>query len=113
LLEIAGHEVCTAANGASGLELLKAECPDVALIDIGLPGLDGYEVGKRIREYLNGRSMLMVALTGYGRPADHRKSAEAGFDRHIVKPIDPDELRHLFVDDPEQVGVSSRSERSY
>ena len=113
LLEIAGHEVCTAANGASGLELLKAECPDVALIDIGLPGLDGYQVGRRIREYLNGRPMLMVALTGYGRPADHRKSAEAGFDRHIVKPIDPDELRHLFVDDPEQVGVSSRSERSY
>jgi len=113
LLEIAGHEVCTAANGASGLELLKAECPDVALIDIGLPGLDGYQVGRRIREYLNGRPMLMVALTGYGRPADHRKSAEAGFDRHIVKPIDPDELRHLFVDDPEHVGVSSRSERSY
>jgi signal transduction histidine kinase/ActR/RegA family two-component response regulator len=104
LLELAGHEVRTAADGATGLELLKAECPDVALIDIGLPGLDGYQVGKRIREYLNGRSMLMVALTGYGRPADRRKSAEAGFDRHIVKPIDPDELRRLFVAEPEEVG---------
>ena len=93
--------------------LLKAECPDVALIDIGLPGLDGYQVGKRIREYLNGRSMLMVALTGYGRPADHRKSAEAGFDHHIVKPIDPDELRRLFMVNPEAVGVSAGPERPH
>jgi len=113
LLELAGHAVCTAANGASGLELLKTECPDVALIDIGLPGLDGYQAGKRIREYLNGRAMLMVALTGYGRPADHRKSAEAGFDHHIVKPIDPDELRRLFMVDPEGAGVSSAPDRPH
>ena len=96
MLELEGHVVCDAADGAGGLSLLETECPDVAIIDIGLPGLDGYEVARRIRGHSSGRDTLLVALTGYGRPDDYRQSIEAGFDHHLVKPIDPDELRRLL-----------------
>lgn len=101
MLEIAGHVVYDAASGARGLELLETERPDVAIIDIGLPGLNGYQVARRIREHPNGRAMLLVALTGYGSPSDYQHSAEAGFDYHLVKPVDPDELRRLFSEDAE------------
>jgi len=97
MLELAGHVVYDAADGVRGLELLKSEHPHVAVIDIGLPGLDGYEVARRIRADPNGRAMLLVALTGYGFPSDLQHSAEAGFDHHLVKPVDPDELARLLA----------------
>ena len=106
MLELAGHVVYEAADGGRGLELLEIEHPDVAIIDIGLPGLNGYQVARRIREHLNGRAMLLLALTGYGRPGDYRNSAEAGFDHHLLKPIDPDELRRLFSEDVGRIGAS-------
>ena len=96
MLELAGHVVYDAADGVRGLELLEAEHPDVAIVDIGLPGLDGYQVARRIREHPNGRAMLLLALTGYGSPSDYQHSAEAGFDHHLVKPVDPDELARLL-----------------
>ena len=96
MLELAGHSVYEAENGARGLELLETENPEVAIIDIGLPGLDGYQVAKRIREQPNGRAMLLLALTGYGFPGDYERSAESGFDHHLVKPVDPDELTRLL-----------------
>jgi CheY-like chemotaxis protein len=66
--------------------------PDVALIDIGLPGLDGNEVAQRIRAALDGDVMVLVAMTGYGQPEDRRRALQAGFDAYLVKPVDPDEL---------------------
>jgi signal transduction histidine kinase/ActR/RegA family two-component response regulator len=96
MLELAGHMVYEAENGDRGLELLNTERPEVAIIDIGLPGLDGYQVAKRIRGQPNGRAMLLLALTGYGFPGDYERSAEAGFDHHLVKPVDPCELARLL-----------------
>ena len=98
LLELAGHVVFDASDGVRGLELLEAEHPDVAIIDIGLPGLDGYQIARRIRAHPNGRGMLLLALTGYGFPSDRLHSAEAGFDHHLVKPVDTDELTHLLCE---------------
>ena len=88
LLERAGHEVHEAEDGRAGLEAILKLRPDVALLDVGLPGLDGYEVARRVRCDEAGRSVCLVALTGYGRPEDQRRSQEAGFDAHLVKPVD-------------------------
>jgi CheY-like chemotaxis protein len=96
MLELAGHRVWEAEDGDRGLALLETEHPDVAIIDIGLPGLDGYTIAQRIRERPGGREMLLLALTGYGSPGDHKRSAEAGFDYHLVKPVDLTELARLL-----------------
>ncbi|MGH9347460.1 MAG: ATP-binding protein [Vicinamibacterales bacterium] len=95
VLELAGHKVLEAADGVHGLRLLETERPEVGIIDIGLPGLDGYEVARRIRERPHGRAMRLFALTGYGLPSDYERSAAAGFDQHLVKPVDPFELARL------------------
>jgi two-component system, sensor histidine kinase len=93
LLTIAyGHTVYEAADGASGVQSALELKPDVALIDVGLPDLDGYEVARRIRAVLDRRAILLVALTGYGTAEDQRRAHEAGFDIHLVKPVDADEL---------------------
>ena len=88
LLEHEGHEVHEAADGVAGVEAILKLRPDVALLDVGLPGLDGYEVARRVRCDEAGRSVRLVALTGYGRPEDQRRSQEVGFDAHLVKPVD-------------------------
>jgi two-component system, sensor histidine kinase len=88
----AGHEVREREDGESGLAEALAWQPDIALVDIGLPGLDGYQVASRIRAEASASSIVLVALTGYGLPEDRRRSREAGFDRHAVKPLDPGEL---------------------
>jgi len=72
-----------------------ASPPDVMLIDIGLPGMDGYEVARRIRRHPELGGVLLVALTGYGRDEDRRRAVEAGFDHHLVKPIDPKALQEI------------------
>jgi CheY-like chemotaxis protein len=71
---------------------VRKSVPDIMLIDIGLPGMNGYEVARHVRESLDGNSILLIALTGYGRDDDQQRAREAGFDRHLVKPID---LAHL------------------
>jgi two-component system, sensor histidine kinase len=96
MLELAGHVVYDAADGIRGLELLNTVHPDVGIIDISLPRMDGYQVAKRIREEPHGRGMLLLALTGYGSPGDSQRSSEHGFDHHLVKPIDPDHLARLL-----------------
>jgi PAS domain S-box-containing protein len=96
MLEIAGHVVYDAADGPSGLAILQAEQPDAAIIDIGLPRMDGYQVARCIRAHPHGRTMILLALTGYGRPSDHQRSAEAGFDHHLVKPVDLGTLARLL-----------------
>ncbi|MGH7299366.1 MAG: response regulator, partial [Candidatus Rokuibacteriota bacterium] len=92
LLEHAGHEVHEAADGPAGVEAVLSVRPDIALVDVGLPGLDGYEVARRVRAAAEGREVRLVALTGYGLPEDHRRSQDAGFDAHLVKPVDPARL---------------------
>ena len=85
-----------AADGVSGLELLNAERPDVGIIEIGLPRMDGYQVARRIRDLPHGRDMLLLALSGYGSPSDAKRSVEHGFDHHLVKPVDPDYLTNMI-----------------
>jgi CheY-like chemotaxis protein len=95
LLVSEGFHVDVAANGLEGLDKALASHPDIAIVDIGLPLLDGYQVARRLRS-LFGRKIFLIACTGYGRPEDRRRSREAGFDVHLVKPIDLDELTHGF-----------------
>ncbi|HZR07404.1 MAG TPA: ATP-binding protein, partial [Myxococcales bacterium] len=97
LLQLLGHRVELAADGLRGVQLALAIRPDVALVDIGLPGIDGYEVARRLRATDAGKQILLVALTGYGRPEDRDRSLAAGFDAHLVKPVDPDELNALIA----------------
>jgi CheY-like chemotaxis protein len=96
MLELAGHVVYDAADGARGLELLDSMHPDVGIIDIGLPGMDGYQVAERIRQDPCGRRMLLLALTGYGSPDDAGHWGSRAFDHHLVKPVDPDHLARLL-----------------
>lgn len=91
VLEMDGHMVETAADGAAGVRMAAATAPDIALVDIGLPEMDGYEVARRIRRRL-GAAVRLVALTGYGDPEAQRRAREAGFDEHVVKPVTPEEL---------------------
>jgi CheY-like chemotaxis protein len=95
LLELDGYHVESAADGPTAIELTRAKRPDVALVDIGLPGIDGYEVARRIRG-LGGQQPTLVALTGYGQPEDRQRAVEAGFDAHLVKPVDPSNLAELL-----------------
>ena len=95
MLEMWGHQVEVAADGRQGVEQALALRPEAALVDIGLPLLDGYEVARRVRAAL-GRDIFLIALTGYGQPHDHRRAFEAGFDAHLVKPAEPEELHDLL-----------------
>jgi CheY-like chemotaxis protein len=96
LLEHAGHEVRTTHDGPGALEEARTFRPEVVLLDIGLPGMDGYEVAREIRRLTWGNETLLVAVTGYGQEEDRRCSREAGFDAHLVKPVDPEALRALL-----------------
>ncbi len=96
LLTMEGHRVQTAADGTSGLAMLIAEPPDVALIDIGLPGIDGYELARRARKNPQVHSVRLVALTGRDGPEDRAAAKEAGFDNHLVKPVSLTELTRVL-----------------
>jgi CheY-like chemotaxis protein len=95
LLELQGHEVFEAADGAEGLRLAIQLHPDIALIDLGLPIIDGYEVARQIRRHAH-QPRRLIAVTGYGQPEDRRRSLEAGFDEHVVKPVDPASMAHVL-----------------
>ena len=97
LLVLAGHDVHAAADGPSGVELARQKRPDIAVIDPGLPGMDGYEVARRLRKEPR-PELRLIALSGYGQAADLERSAAAGFDHHLVKPADPDLLNGLLAD---------------
>ena len=96
MLELAGHVVYDAPDGVRGLELLTDARPDVGIIDIGLPRMDGYQVAKRIREDPHGRGMLLLAVTGEGTAGAGTCPSDRGFDHHLVKPVDPDQLIGLL-----------------
>ena len=95
-LERMGHEIFEADSGQSAVEATLAEHPDIALIGIGLPEFDGYEVARRIRSAPELRGIVLFALTGYGQPEDRRKALQAGFDAHLVKPLDFDQLAFMI-----------------
>lgn len=97
ILELDGFQVTTAADGAMGCQAILSLRPQVALVDIGLPGMDGYEVARRVRQNPECDRVRLVALTGYGQPADVEKAFAAGFDDHLVKPIDPVALARLLA----------------
>ena len=96
LLELDGYGVEAAADGVGALEIVRSRNPDIAVIDIGLPGVDGYEVARRIRS-LGVRQPTLIALTGYSQPEDRLRATEAGFDAHLVKPVDPAELARVLA----------------
>lgn len=98
LLEISGHDVRTAHDGVAAVETASSFRPEIVLLDIGLPKLNGYEAARKIRSEDWGKSMYLMALTGWGQDKDRQRSKEAGFDCHLVKPIDPVELMKRLAD---------------
>ncbi len=100
LLQLIGNEAYTAFDGAEGLKLAEKFRPDVVLLDIGLPKLNGYEVARALRKQPWGKSMVVVALTGLGQVEDRQRSNEAGFDGHLVKPVDLASLTQFLADAP-------------
>src|SRR5690606_8210696 len=107
LLAIWGHEVDIANEGPTALEKARRRPPDVVLLDIGLPGMDGYEVAKALRAEPGLERIRLIALTGYGQETDRRRSSLAGFDHHLVKPVDVDHLRRLLSCSSEKPSCSA------
>jgi two-component system, sensor histidine kinase len=105
LLRLWGYEVEVAGDGPEGLRKALDWRPRAVLLDIGLPGLDGWQVARRLREQ-EGRAVLLVALTGYGREEDEARSRRAGFDAHLTKPADLMELRRLLENAAAPVAVA-------
>ena len=92
LLQAFGYEVATAVHPELALARLEAFAPEAAVIDIGLPGMDGYQLAAEIRRRLGGKPMRLIAFTGYGGPDDVARATAAGFDAHLVKPVEIDRL---------------------
>jgi signal transduction histidine kinase len=98
LLVMWGHEVLLAGDGRAGVALVLKERPDVALVDVGLPGMNGYDVARAIRQAIPNGAMRLIALTGYGQPSDIDVALQAGFDKHLLKPISPEILERSLRD---------------
>ena len=96
LLRITGNETYTAHDGLGAIEAVEKHRPDVVLLDIGLPKLNGHDVCRRVREQAWGKNIVLIAVTGWGQDEDRRKSHEAGFDGHLVKPVDHERLSELL-----------------
>jgi CheY-like chemotaxis protein len=97
LLRLWGHEARVVRDGAAALEAAASERPDVVLLDIGLPGMDGYEVAERLREGRPRAMPLVIAVTGYGDEEARLRAAEAGIDLYLLKPADPQQLQALLA----------------
>ncbi|MDB5763100.1 MAG: integral rane sensor hybrid histidine kinase [Herminiimonas sp.] len=96
MLTMYGYRVLEAGNGTDGLRIAAAEKPDIAVVDIGLPGLDGYEIARRLRADPGTHGIRLIAVTGYGQEADRERALDAGFDMHLVKPVDVDRLMEII-----------------
>lgn len=101
MLSIMGHETRTANDGESAVAAAESFLPDVVLLDIGLPKLNGYEVAQRIREQPWGAAMFLIAVTGWGQEEDRQRSSEVGLNVHMVKPVEPAALEKLLADLPQ------------
>ncbi|OWK44521.1 ATP-binding protein [Fimbriiglobus ruber] len=98
LIRMWGHQVVVAHDGPAAVAIAEAHCPEVILLDIGLPGMNGYEVATRLRGHPGMKGAKLVALTGYGQEEDRRRSKQAGFDQHLVKPVAPRELERILAE---------------
>ena len=96
ILRFEEYEVLTAPDGRMALEMAKLEPPDVVLLDIGLPGMDGYKVAQALRDLATGRSLYIAAISGYGTAADKQRAADAGIDAHLTKPAPPSAIIDLL-----------------
>ncbi len=96
LLELFGHQPTLVPDGLKAIEAVRNAEFDIALVDIGLPGIDGYEVARRIRMIPNTKAMMLVALTGYGQDTDKLRALSAGFDEHLTKPVKIERLQALL-----------------
>ena len=111
LLEKMGQQVCTATDAAEALECVRREHPDVVISDIGMPGIDGYELARRLRKEPHSERLILVALTGYGQATDKQRAKAAGFDYHLVKPVGLEALQALLAslpDSPESAKVKHK-----
>lgn len=97
LLRLGGHEVQTAYSGLAALEAARLSRPDIVMLDIGMPGMDGLEVARRLRDELGQKDVQLIAMTGYGQDEDRRRSEIAGFNSHLVKPVDLERLNSLLT----------------
>ena len=107
MLSIMGHETRTAHDGESAVSTAESFLPEVVLLDIGLPKLNGYEVAQRIRENDWGQSMFLIAVTGWGQEEDRQRSSEVGLNVHMVKPVEPAALERLLAELPSKQDVGS------
>ncbi len=98
LLELSGYKIETAYDGSGAIDVAARFHPHVVLLDIGLPGLDGYEVARRMRREPWGKQVTLVAVTGWGQAEDRERSRDAGFDAHLLKPVDHDALVKLLAE---------------
>lgn len=109
LLSQRGHEVTVVHSGEDAVRVAKETLPQVGLIDIGMPGMNGYAVAEELRRDPDTNAMFLLAVTGWGQEEDKRKAIEAGFDAHVIKPADPDELQALLAG---KFPLAERNERS-
>jgi CheY-like chemotaxis protein len=98
LLEVQGHAVCVEYDGKGALAHAQRDCPDVLLLDIGLPDMDGYELARRLRSQPESAGATLVALTGYGQSQDRKEAEQAGFDHYLVKPADLDQVNEVLAE---------------
>jgi CheY-like chemotaxis protein len=98
LLKLKGHEVRVAHSGAAALDMMKEYAPDAIFLDIGMPGMDGYELARRMRQMPGLEKVILAALTGWGQEEDRRRTAEAGFNHHLVKPPEPKTLEGVLAE---------------
>jgi two-component system CheB/CheR fusion protein len=110
LLELSGHQVQIACDGREAVETAIRSLPDVVILDIGMPNLNGYDAARRIRELDPGRRSLLIAITGWGQDLDRQRSLDAGFDHHLIKPVEPEALDRLlqsFASKPRTAGPAA------
>jgi len=106
LLEMEGHTVRKASDGLAAIELVRQRLPDVMLLDIGMPGMNGHEVAQRVREEYAEAEIILIALTGWGQPGDRVRTRAAGFDHHLTKPVEFDELAQLLNRTPRSAAAT-------
>ncbi|MSR56742.1 MAG: response regulator [Planctomycetaceae bacterium] len=112
LLRLLGHQVRVAHHGGGALEAVAAELPEIVLLDIGMPGMDGYEVARRLRALPEGKQLVLVALTGWGQEHDRQRSRAAGFDQHLTKPVESAALEAVLQMQTSEVVVPRAKSRS-